>query len=221
MKVKVLIITALALAMSAVSFGQNSFTVDAGDGGTGNLVLEPCELGGGMPFMEVLKERKSNRDFQPAEIESRLLSGLLWAANGINRPGENKRTAPSSRNSQEIDIYVLTNNGVYLYMPEDQQVKKVRSGDSRKTVIKSDKEMNAPIVLLLVANYDKMKGYETADRDFYAPFDCGYVSQNIYLYCASEHLRTVAMGNIDRVAAAKILGLKNGKVMLAHPVSMD
>ena len=57
-------------------------------------------------------------------------------------------------------------------------------------------------------------------RDFYAAVDCGYVSQNIYLFCASYDLGTVACGGINRDALHKMLGITNGKALLAHPVGM-
>ncbi len=212
---KLILIAAVMCTINAVSQAQEPTTVQAAT--PQDLVLEPAELSGGMPLMELLKERRSERNFSDQEVEPMALSRILWAANGVNRPEEGKRTAPSARNAQEIEIYILNSSGAYKYMPADMQVKKVRGGDARKQIFK-DKFSNAPVILLLVANYDKMKDFETVDRDFYSAIDCGYVSQNIYLACASEQYATVAVGQVDRTAAAKMLNIKNGKVMIAHPI---
>ncbi|MBO4581125.1 MAG: SagB/ThcOx family dehydrogenase [Bacteroidales bacterium] len=212
---KKILILVIAVSMISINAKAQSTTTATATGQ--DLILEPVD-GGGMPLLEVLKERKSIREFNPQEIEPMRISRLLWAANGENRPDEHKRTAPSARNSQEIEVYVFLNSGIYKYMPEDHQVKKIRNGDFRKQVLKQDMNMDAPMILVLVANYDKMKGFEIADRDFYSAIDCGYVSQNIYLCCESEQMSTVAVGQIERDKIAKLINLKNGKVMIAHPV---
>ena len=72
-----------------------------------------------------------------------------------------------------------------------------------------------------MANYDRMKVFkEKETRDFYASVDAGYVSQNIYLFCAANNLGTVACGGIDREGLQKTLELSNGRVILAHPVGL-
>ncbi len=67
-----------------------------------------------MPLMEALSHRQSNRDvFSDKELDNQTLSNLLWAAWGYNRP--DKRTAPSSRNKQELELYLVMKSGSYLY----------------------------------------------------------------------------------------------------------
>jgi SagB-type dehydrogenase family enzyme len=182
--------------------------------------LEPAERGGGRPFMEVLNERQTTRQFSERELEPRILSGLLWAANGINRETEGKRTAPSARDAREIDVYMLTPHGAYLYIPESHAIRLINSGDFRKEVLaRSEFAHQAPVLLVFVANSKKLESFEASSRDFYAAVDCGFVSQNVYLYCASEHLATVVLGGgANKEALGKILGLTNDKVILAQPV---
>ena len=184
------------------------------------IVLEHVERGGGRPFMEVLRERQSIRRFMPRELEPRHLSGLLWAANGVNREDEGKRTAPTARDAREIDVYFVTMEGIYLYIPEGHRATFIKGGDHRKEILgqKSAFAFEAPIVLVFVANSKKMEKFDAGNRDFYAGVDCGYVSQNVYLYCASENMATVVLGGINKEAIGKILELKNDKVLLAQPV---
>ena len=89
------------------------------------LVLLPNpQVDGGRPLMQVLKERSSSRSFSPEKLSAQVLSNLLWAAFGINRPDTGKRTAPSAVNWQEIDIYVATADGLYLYEAKRQALKR-------------------------------------------------------------------------------------------------
>jgi SagB-type dehydrogenase family enzyme len=181
--------------------------------------LEPVERGGGRPFMEVLNERQSTRQFTERELEPRILSGLLWAANGINRETEGKRTAPSARDAREIDVYLLTPHGIYFYIPEGHRMRLIKTGDYRKeALVRSEFALQAPIVLVYVANGKKLEKFDAAGREIYSAIDCGFVSQNVYLYCASENLATVVLGGINKEALGKILGLTNDKVLLAQPV---
>jgi len=78
------------------------------------ISLPPPQTDGGRPLMQLLKERKSSRDFAAEKLPLQLLSNLLWAAFGVNRP-DGRRTAPSAMNWQEIDIYVATAEGLFLY----------------------------------------------------------------------------------------------------------
>jgi SagB-type dehydrogenase family enzyme len=191
--------------------------------------------------MEVLNERQSTRRFSPRELEPHILSGLLWAANGVNREASDddearearaatgnmaagnaasgKRTAPSARDAREIDIYVVTAHGVYLYIPDGHTAKTIKNGDFRREILGGAAFAHqAPIVLVYVANAKKMEKFDPATKDIYAAVDCGFISQNVYLYCASEHLATVILGNFSKESVIKVLGLKNDKAMFVQPV---
>lgn len=71
---------------------------------------------GGMPLMQALKLRSTSRSFAPDPLPIQTLADLLWAAWGINRPQDGKRTAPSARNVQEINVQVITAAGAYIYL---------------------------------------------------------------------------------------------------------
>lgn len=184
-------------------------------------IMLPRNVMADMPMSEAFNNRKSVRDFKEEPIPVEELGGLLWAANGYNRPDEKKRTAPSAMNAQEIDIYVFTNEAVYYYEPSNNSLKAITKGDHRRSISKQKHFAIAPVSLVLVANYDKMTKFDDESMIFYSTMDCGYVSENIYLYCAAtKRYGTVACGGIDRDELAKIIDLKNGKVLLAHPIGI-
>jgi SagB-type dehydrogenase family enzyme len=185
------------------------------------IELPPYEMGLDAPFREVLKNRRTERHILPEELPIEMVSSLLWSAYGINRPEESKRVVPSAINAQEFDIYLFNSEGIFLYNAEKNSIEMMVKGDNRDIISDQPFFKEAPISLVLVANYDRMERFKEADiRDFYAAVDCGYISQNIYLFCASAKLATVACGGINRDKLQKVLGLKNARPLLAHPVGM-
>ncbi len=156
-------------------------------------------------LMQALQDRKSSRTFSPEDVPLQILSNLLWAALGINRPEAGKRTAPSAVNWQEIDIYVASANGLYVYDAQAHVLQPVLAEDIRASTGLQEYVQNAPINLVYVADYSKMSG---TNRQFYAAADTGFISQNVYLYCASEGLATVVRGLINRPVLARKMKLR-------------
>ena len=183
-----------------------------------DIKLPPPNITGGLPLMETLSKRETNRNFSQDEISTQKLSDLLWAAFGVNRPN-GRRTAPSARNVQETDIYVFIKSGVYIYLPEKNILKQVITEDCRTKLPKQEGFTDCPLLILLVTNYDKMDNFKPEDRDFYGAVDAGYISQNIYLYCTSENLSTCAIGMIYREELKNLLHF-NGKAIIAHSIGV-
>lgn len=173
----------------------------------------PCTL------EKALQSRSTTRSFSNKPIDSQTLSNLLWAANGVNRE-DGRRTAPSARNCQEIDIYLFTPENVQLYVPEDHSLKIVVEGDYRHKAAIQPFAAKAPLLLVYVANYDKMGKMDKESQEFYGATDCGFVSQNVYLFCAAENLNTVVLGMINREAIQELLQI-NGKAILAQPIGYN
>jgi len=182
------------------------------------IKLPEARINGGKPLMQALKERRSSRSFIDKELSDQELSDLLWAAFGINRADQGKRTAPSAMNMQEIDIFVAMQKGLYIYQPERNELKMVLKEDIRAITGKQAFAADAPVNLIFVADHSKMdKAGEM--KEIYAAMDAGYISQNVYLYCASQGLATVARGWFDKEALEKAMKLGDGKsVILAQTV---
>jgi len=165
--------------------------------------------------MQVLKLRSTSRSFAPDPIPAQTLSNLLWAAWGINRPANGKRTAPSARNWQEIDLVVVRADGTFLYDAVANRLRPLAAGDHRALTGVDSFVKNAPLTLLLVADTSRMEGLEKyPETRQWLWADAGFISQNIYLFCASEGLATGVRAYIDRPALAKALGLREHQVIL-------
>lgn len=186
---------------------------------TTNILLPAPKTDGGIPLMQALMKRKSSRSFSNKLLPEQVLSDLLWAAAGYNRPDEKKRTVPSARNWQEIDVYVALGKGTYRYDPAENMLILVTKGDLRGLTGTQEFVADAPLNLIYVADISKMKGSTPENRDLYMGIDTGFISQNVYLFCASEGLATVVRGMLDREALASAMGLpEHKKVLFAQTV---
>jgi len=173
---------------------------------------------GGKVLMDALNERRSTWDFSSEDITLQQLSDLLWAGCGINRPDQNKRTAPSARNAQEIEIYVAIPGGLYLYKPGSNILEQIHNRDIRRFCGTQDFVADAPVNLVFVADMLKLgkkEGDKISEADLlYSYANTGFISQNIYLYCASEDLGCVVRGLISRDNLAREMGLRPDQVII-------
>ncbi len=162
----------------------------------------------GMCVLQALKERKSVRNYADKPLALQDLSNLLWAADGISRE-DGRRTAPSSGNVQEFDIYVIRADGIYVYEPKNQELIPVAAGDYRKYAGVQGYVATAPINLIYVANTDKYKA--TTDENaklLIANLDVGFIAENVALFSASVGLASVPRASINKEELSPILKLR-------------
>jgi len=188
------------------------------------IKLPPPQTDGGKPLMQALKLRQSTRGgFGPdVKLSMQVISNLLWAADGINRPESKHRTAPSAVDWQNIDIYVTTADGLFLYDVPKHELKVLGREDVRAVAGMQDFVKTAPLNLIYVADMARAtfqgKAMDTAEVWSFA--GVGAIAQNVYLYCASEGLACIVRAMVDRDAIAKTLKLRpDQKVILAQTVA--
>lgn len=204
------VIAAVIICLSGIAGAQELTTIK----------LPAPVMSGGMPLMEALKERQTSRSYDPArEIPLNVMSNLLWAAFGINRPDSGRRTAPSAVNWQEIDIYVVTAKGTYFYDAKEHSLKPHAAGDHRAATGSQDFVGIAPLNLVFVADLTRMGKAPESDLEKTAMADTGFISQNVYLFCASEGLATVVRGLVDKPALSALLKLRpEQRITLAQTI---
>ncbi|MEN6332295.1 MAG: nitroreductase family protein [Smithella sp.] len=209
----------LLIAAIIFYFASSSIAADLNP-----VKLPPPDFKGGKSLMQSLQERKTSRSFSPRKLPPEVLSNLLWAACGINRPESGKRTAPSALNWQEISIYVAIEEGLYLYNAKTHTLDPVLKKDLRKNTVaflqpSRTQVANAPVQLIYVADYSKMGIGSGEDKIIYSSVDTGFIAQNVYLYCASAGLNTVVRGMVDKDRLAKDMQLRDQqKIVLVHTV---
>jgi SagB-type dehydrogenase family enzyme len=174
---------------------------------TTEIKLPRPKQAGGKQLLEALKDRKSTREFRSEDLNVKVLSNLLWAAFGLNRL-DGHRTAPSVHNWQEIDIYLALKRGLYLFDPHANALRQVLADDIRAATGMQDFVATAPLNLVYVADLARMSSSDRTEQRFYSAIDTGFISQNVYLFCASEGLATVVRGLVDRRSLAKLMQLR-------------
>ncbi|NTW58898.1 MAG: SagB/ThcOx family dehydrogenase [Nitrospirae bacterium] len=183
------------------------------------LQLPAPQTDRGRPLMQVLKDRSTSRSFSSEKLSPQMLSNLLWAAFGVNRPDSGTRTAPSAKNWQEIDIYVALAEGLYVYEAKTHVLQPVLAGDIRAMTGRQSFAADAPMNLVYVADLGRMGKASKEEQDLYSAADTGFISENVYLFCASEGLATVVRGSVDRETLAKAMRLRpDQKIILAQTV---
>ena len=170
----------------------------------------------GLPLMEALDVRASVREWSPEKLSLQDLSDLLWAANGINRPAEGKRTASSAMNAQDIDIYVFMDDGIYPYDAPKHVLNQVVTGDYRDLSGKTD----APVNLVLITDISKFRAGNDSLKIGWGNIDAGIVSQNISLFCSATGLKTRPRASFPGAEKIReLLKLKGSQyILLNHPV---
>ncbi|MBN1756660.1 SagB/ThcOx family dehydrogenase [bacterium] len=202
------IIIVILILIPLTLMGKDAFTIQ---------LPEPV-TSGGKPLMETLRQRASNRSFSTRPIPEQVLSNLLWAACGINRPAVGKRTAPSAVNWQEIEIYIAMKEGLFHYNARENSLEVLSKLDLRRYCGSQSFVAEAPMCLIYVADYSRMGDIPSESKDFYSAIDTGFISQNAYLFCASEGLSTVAVNMVDKTILASKMELdKDQKVILCQP----
>lgn len=193
-----------------------------------SIALPTPVMHGGRPLMEALALRSTSRAFASDALPLQTLSNLLWAADGINRPRSGLRTAPSAMNWQETQIYVVMESGAYVYQAVTNMLEPVVSGDLRPLAGEQGFVKDAPVSLVYVADAGRMKnmpddpGLRKQVEGFKESMkwaDTAFISQNVYLFAASEGLATGVRALIDRPALAKALKLSDSQtITLAQSV---
>jgi nitroreductase family protein len=170
------------------------------------MQLPPPRAQGGKPLIEALKLRQSTREYADRALPPQVLSDLLWAAFGINRPSGD-RTAPYWRHIMVIDVYAAMADGLWFYEPKDHSLQRRSSADIRAATGLQDFVATAPLNLVYVAHGERMHDVAPEERRLYACVDAGFIGQNVYLFCASEGLATVFRGAVDTRKLARTMEL--------------
>ncbi|HTR57956.1 MAG TPA: nitroreductase family protein [Casimicrobiaceae bacterium] len=169
-------------------------------------ILSPPQKAGGMTLMDALVKRRSTREFSERTLSAQVLSNLLWAAYGVNRPSGD-RTAPYWRHIMVIDVYAAMADGAWLYDPKQHALLPHLTEDIRAQTGLQDFVASAPLNLVYVAHGERMRDISPAERRLYASVDTGFIGQNVYLFCASAGLATVFRGAVDFVKLGKAMRL--------------
>lgn len=173
---------------------------------------------GGMPVVQAIAERKTSRTFSDRELPPATLSTLLWVADGISRP-DGRRTIPTGHNVQDVDVYVILKSGAYRYDEKAHALVLVAAGDFHRIAAKQSFAQTAPVNLYFVQDVARAKKTDAMSQLRFGGIHTGAALQNVYLYCTSEGLATVAREQNDYAELSKVFKLSpTQRIILAQSV---
>ena len=175
-------------------------------GEAANFQLPQPGPGGDMTLTQALKNRRTVREYELRELNQSELASLLWAACGVNR-ADGRRTAPTGRNVQDIDVYVMLPTGVYRYLAQQNQLELVNAGDHRAAAGKQAFAVTAPVNLFYVQDLARAMNADEKNTARHGGIHAGAIMQNVYLFCAANGFGTVARDMLDREKLAAVLKL--------------
>ena len=175
-------------------------------GEAANFQLPQPGPGGDMTLTQALKNRRTVREYELRELNQSELASLLWAACGVNR-ADGRRTAPTGRNVQDIDVYVMLPTGVYRYLAQQNQLEPVNAGDHRAAAGKQAFAVTAPVNLFYVQDLARAMNADEKNTARHGGIHAGAIMQNVYLFCAANGFGTVARDMLDREKLAAVLKL--------------
>ena len=164
------------------------------------IVLAAPDTVGGTSVNEALANRRSWREYAAAPLTLEELSGVVWAAAGINRPGTDRLTAPSALALYPVRVYAFFAEGVYRYDARAHKLVRVLEGDRRKLADRTVYEgRNIP-----AEHVRYLCGQDAA----------GY-AENVNLYTAGHGLRSITRGSVPEAELLAALGLEPARWFVA------
>lgn len=210
-----------ALAIGKQFFERGAKTMD----------LSPPVLDGKMSLEKAVKKRRTLRSFKNAPITKHQFSQVLWAAQGITEDRGFKRAAPSGGALYPADVYAVVGNngvenldaGVFHYNPDEHSVRQMVKGDRRKAVaVASLKQMwmaEAPVMLVLTAEYARISVKYGQRGVRYALIEIGHIGQNVFLQCQALGLQAGIVGAFkDKDVAKAMVAQKNHEPLIILPI---
>ena len=209
MKIRTLL--AALLCTAALAFAADAVKLPAPNLGDGTLA-------------HALQERQTTRVFGSQPVTAQVLSNLLWAATGVNRPN-GKRTVAVAMGRYAIELYAITANGVFQYDVKNHSITRLSAKDCRNLADqRRNMGGNAAVSIILVADLDTFKNLPDESRLIFIGYEAGSICQDIYLYCANIGLKAVCCAGVNAPELARLLKLPPNKkaimsMIVGHPAA--
>lgn len=161
------------------------------------ITLVKPELKGGLTINEALQNRRSWREFAPQNLTLEELSGVLWAAGGINRPENDHLTAPSALGLYPIRVYAFLSGGVYRYEPKTNDLTRILEGDHRAASGTQPFVGTASLNLVYIADLSVYEGRTIPAEHvrYLGGQDAAGYAENVNLYTAGHGLKSITRGS--------------------------
>jgi SagB-type dehydrogenase family enzyme len=145
---------------------------------------------------DVLAKRRSVREFSSKPLTQQQIGQLFWAAQGITHDGI-KRAAPSAGAVYPLEIYVVTAEGLFHYIPKGHAMVRLSDRDLHQAVFKASNQqdmLQAPAVFVITGAKERMMKKYPAKAELYMTLEAGHVAENLLLEATAMGLVSVPAG---------------------------
>ncbi len=206
-----------------------SATLGCGEAGSPNsaqgnpsgkeIVLPPPVTTGGMSLAEAISKRRSVRHFTSEPLTIEQISQLAWAAQGITDPATGHRAAPSAGATYPLELYLLTKDGVFHYLPQGHKLVRLSDRDRRddlsKAALGQSSVSQAPLDIVIAAVFSRTEAkYKDRARQ-YVYLEAGHAAENIVLQGVALGLGSVTVGAFRDQAVSEVLELPSDQTPLS------
>lgn len=183
--------------------------------------LPTRDLNGGRTQAYADEAQSNLCKFSANELPDKVLSGLLWAADRINRKALNDGTVQIQQSSHRIDIYLARASGLSLYQPGGHFLEHVSSRDVRDAAGLQDVSGTAPVNLIYVSDLARVDIHDPHERRFYCGADVGAIARDVSLFCEAESLSCVVHGVLNRRELRLAMQLASRqRILLAQSIGL-
>jgi SagB-type dehydrogenase family enzyme len=165
---------------------------------------------GSMPLEQTVAVRRSRRQFLPKPVTLEQISQLAWAAQGQDA-GSNYRTTPSAGATYPLELFVITDEGMFHYLPAKHTLEKLADKDLRALLASAAWGQEfiraAPLTLVFTAEFSRTTGRYGKRGLRYVYMEAGHAAQNVHLQAEALGLGSVAVGAFDDAAVSTVLSL--------------
>ena len=180
---------------------------------TEQIRLPQARLKGDLSLEETIVKRRSQRAFSEKSVTLEQISQLLWAAQGITgkRDDLDLRAAPSAGALYPMELYILTRDGLFHYVPKGHYLDVVRKDDVRAALsamaLRQEVIRYAPMTIVISAVYPRVTVKYGGRGKMYTHIEAGHIAQNIHLQAVSLGLSSVPMGAFEDERVKDLLSL--------------
>jgi len=167
------------------------------------IQLSEPSLKGSVSFEEALAHRRSVRQFTNQQLKPTHISQLAWAGQGITEPVRGLRTAPSAGETYPIKLYIATQEGLFVYRPEEHSLEQISNLDVRSSL----STINAPCTIIIAGSERKVAAKFRREARQYMLLEAGHIAQSIQLQAVCLGLGSVPIGGLDIRSIRKVCRL--------------
>ncbi len=170
------------------------------------IQLTEPSLTGSVSFEEALAKRRSVRHFTNEQLKPAQISQLAWAGQGITEPVRGLRTAPSAGATYPIKLYFATQEGLFVYNPEEHSLEQTSNLDVRGRLATT----NAPCNILIAGSERNLAVQFRGEANKYMLLEAGHIAQSIQLQAVCLGLGSVPIGGFDARSVSRVCRLSRG-----------